>query len=42
VPNGDDGRQGVWGSFAPELRLMIPALVGPRPLDTAPAVIATP
>jgi len=40
VPNGEDGRQGVWVSFAPELRLMIVAIVGPRTLDTAKEVVA--
>ena len=40
VPDGEDGRQWVWVSFAPEFRLMIAAIVGPRTLDTAKAVIA--
>ena len=40
LPDGADGRQGVWVSFAPEFRLMIAAIVGPRTLDTAKAVIA--
>ena len=40
VPNGADGRQWVWVSFAPEFRLMIAAVVGPRPLDTAKEVVA--
>jgi len=35
VPHGEDGRPGVWGSFAPEFRLMSAAIVGPRTLDTA-------
>src|SRR5216683_433772 len=29
-PGGEDGRQWVWVSFAPEFRLMIAAVVGPR------------
>ena len=40
VPEGADGRQGVWGSVAPELRLMIAALGGPRTLDMAQEVVA--
>jgi IS1 family transposase len=40
LPNGDDGRQWVWVSFAPEFRLMIAAIVGPRTLDTAKEVVA--
>jgi transposase-like protein len=40
LPNSEDGRQGVWVSFAPEFRLMIAAIVGPRTLDTAKAVVA--
>ena len=40
LPNGEDGRQWVWISFAPELRLMIAAIVGPRTLDTAKEVVA--
>jgi IS1 family transposase/transposase-like protein len=40
VPNGEDGRQWVWVSFAPEFRLMIVAIVGPRTLDTAKEVVA--
>jgi hypothetical protein len=40
VPDRADGRQGVWGSFAPECRLMITAIVGPRTLDTAQEVVA--
>jgi hypothetical protein len=40
VPDGEDGRQWVWLSFAPEFRLMIAAVVGPRTLDTAKAVVA--
>lgn len=40
LPNGEDGRQGVWVSFAPEFRLMIAAMVGPRTLDTAKEVVA--
>src|SRR5438132_13880091 len=30
LPGGEDGRQWGWGSFAPECRLMIAAVVGPR------------
>ena len=33
-PDSADGRQWVWISFAPEFRLMIAAIVGPRTLDT--------
>jgi hypothetical protein len=40
VPDGEEGRQGVWISFAPECRLMIAAVVGPRTLDTAQEVVA--
>jgi IS1 family transposase len=40
LPDGEDGRQWVWISFAPEFRLMIAAVVGPRTLDTAKAVVA--
>jgi hypothetical protein len=40
LPEGQDGRQGVWVSFAPELRLMIAAVVGPRTLDMAKEVVA--
>jgi hypothetical protein len=31
----EDGRQGVWISFAPEFRLMLGALVGPRTFESA-------
>src|SRR5215471_18748150 len=41
VPESVDGRQWVWISFAPEFRLMIAAMVGPRTLDTAKEVVAT-
>ena len=41
LPEGEDGRQGVWVSFAPEFRLMITAVVGPRTLETAKEVVAT-
>jgi IS1 family transposase len=41
LPEGQDGRQWVWVSFAPEFRLMIAAVVGPRTLETAMEVIAT-
>jgi IS1 family transposase len=40
LPNGEEGRQWVWVSFAPEFRLMIAAIVGPRTLDTAKEVVA--
>ena len=40
LPEGQDGRQWVWVSFAPEFRLMIAAVVGPRTLDTATEVVA--
>jgi IS1 family transposase len=40
LPTGEDGRQWVWGSFAPEFRLMIAAIVGPRTLETAKEVVA--
>ena len=40
LPDGEDGRQWVWVSFAPECRLMIAAVVGPRTLDTAKEVVA--
>jgi len=40
LPEGQDGRQGIWGSFAPEFRLMIAAVVGPRTLETAKEVVA--
>jgi IS1 family transposase/transposase-like protein len=40
LPNAEDGRQWVWISFAPEFRLSIAAVVGPRTLDTAKAVVA--
>jgi IS1 family transposase/transposase-like protein len=40
LPDGEDGRQWVWISFAPEFRLMIATVVGPRTLDTAKEVVA--
>ena len=40
LPDSEDGRQWVWISFAPEFRLMITAIVGPRTLDTAKEVVA--
>ena len=40
LPDGEDGRQWVWVSFAPEFRLMVAAVVGPRTLDTAKEVVA--
>jgi IS1 family transposase/transposase-like protein len=40
LTDSEDGRQWVWISFAPEFRLMIAAIVGPRTLDTAQEVVA--
>jgi IS1 family transposase/transposase-like protein len=40
MPDSADGRQWVWVSFAPEFRLLIAAVVGPRTLDTAKEVVA--
>ena len=40
LPEGEDGRQWIWVSFAPEFRLLIAAVVGPRTRDTAKAVVA--
>ena len=40
LPAGEDGRQWVWVSFAPEFRLMIAAMVGPRTLEMAHEVVA--
>lgn len=40
LPECADGRQWIWISFAPEYRLMLSAVVGPRTLETATAVIA--
>src|SRR5499427_3075324 len=40
LPDGEDGRQWVWISFAPECRLMIAAVVGPRTRDMAKEVVA--
>jgi hypothetical protein len=40
VPGGEDGRQGVWGSLAPEWRLLSAAGVGPRTRETAKEVVA--
>ena len=40
VPEGKDGRPWIWVSVAPECRLMIAAVVGPRTLDTAKEVVA--
>src|SRR5713101_8221687 len=40
LPDSEEGRQWVWISFAPEFRLMIAAVVGPRTLDTAKEVVA--
>ncbi len=41
LPASEDGRPWIWISFAPALRLMIAAIVGPRTLDTATEVVAT-
>ncbi len=40
LPEGQDGRQWIWVSFAPEFRLMIAAVVGPRTLETAKEGVA--
>jgi hypothetical protein len=40
LPEAEDGRQWVWVSFAPEFRLIIATVVGPRTLDTAKEVVA--
>jgi hypothetical protein len=40
LPAGADGRPWGWVSCAPEFRLMIAAVVGPRTLATATAVVA--
>src|SRR5712691_5942624 len=40
LPDGQDGRQWVWVSFAPELRLIIAAVVGSCTLDMAKEVVA--
>jgi hypothetical protein len=40
LPDGEDGRQWGWLSFAPEFRLMGAAIVGPRTLETAKEVVA--
>lgn len=39
-PDGEEGRQWIWVSFAPELRLMIAAVVGPRTCAMAQEVVA--
>ena len=39
-PESAEGRQGGWISCAPECRLMIAAIVGPRTLDTAQEIVA--
>jgi transposase-like protein len=39
-PDSEEGRQGVWISFAPALRLMLAAIVGPRTRDPAQEVVA--
>jgi IS1 family transposase/transposase-like protein len=40
LPEGQDGRQWIWVSFAPEFRLMLAAVVGPRTLETAKEIVA--
>lgn len=40
LPEGEDGRQWIFVSFAPEYRLMIAAEVGARTLETTKQVIA--
>jgi hypothetical protein len=40
LPDGAEGRPWSWSSFAPELRWMLAAMVGPRMLDTAQEVVA--
>ena len=40
LPDGDDGQQWLWISYAPEYRLMLSAIVGPRTLETAQELIA--
>ena len=39
-PDGEDGRQWIWVSFAPEFRLMSAAVVGPRTFAMAQEVVA--
>jgi hypothetical protein len=39
-PESAEGRPWVWLSFAPEFRLMLAAIVGPRTLETAQEVVA--
>src|SRR2546425_4920898 len=40
LPEGQDGRQWIWVSFAPEFRLMIAAGVGPHTPETAQEGVA--
>src|SRR2546425_7244494 len=40
LPDGEDGRQWIWVSFAPEFRLMIAAGVGPHTPETAQEGVA--
>jgi IS1 family transposase len=40
LPTSSAGRQWIWVRVAPECRLMIAAVVGPRTLDTAKEVVA--
>jgi IS1 family transposase len=35
LPQSAEGRQWIWSSYAPELRLMVAAFVGPRTSDSA-------
>jgi hypothetical protein len=39
-PDGEEGRQWIWSSWAPACRWLIAAVVGPRRLDTAKEVVA--
>jgi len=41
-PDSEEGRPWVWSSCAPAFRWRIAAIVGPRPLATATAVVAAP
>lgn len=40
LPDRADGRQGGWSSCAPAFRLILAAMVGPRPLETAKEAVA--
>jgi IS1 family transposase/transposase-like protein len=39
TPDSEDGRQWIWISFAPEFRLMLSCVVGPRTSESALALI---